>query len=45
MRILVIDQAPRTAKSQPPCDVAAIETLLNGYASPGTKVETGFPDD
>src|ERR1700730_12333241 len=45
MRILVIDQAPRTAKSQPPYDVAAIERLLNGYASPGTKVEIGFPDD
>jgi hypothetical protein len=45
MRILVIDQAPRTAKSQPPYDVAAIETLLNSYASPGTKVEIGFPDD
>jgi DNA-binding transcriptional ArsR family regulator len=45
MRILVIDQAPRTAKSQPPYDVAAIEALLNGYASPGTKVEIGFPDD
>ena len=45
MRILVIDQAPRTAKSQPPYDVAAIEALLNSYASPGTKVEIGFPDD
>src|SRR5476651_1507464 len=45
MRILVIDQAPRTAKSQPPYDVAAIEALLNGYASPGTKIEIGFPDD
>src|SRR6202451_728904 len=45
MRILVIDQAPRTAKSQPPYDVAAIERLLNGYASLGTKVENGFPDD
>ncbi len=45
MRILVVDQAPRTAKSQPPYDVAAIEKLLNGYASPGTKVEIGFPDD
>lgn len=45
MRILVIDQAPRTAKSQPPYDVAAIEKLLNSYASPGTKVEIGFPDD
>jgi Asp/Glu/hydantoin racemase len=45
MRILVIDQAPRTAKSQPPYDVAAIERLLNSYASPGTQVEIGFPDD
>jgi hypothetical protein len=45
MRILVIDQAPRTAKSQAPYDVAAIEALLNSYASPGTKVEIGFPDD
>src|SRR5436309_6522168 len=45
MRILVIDQAPRTAKSQPPYDVAAIEKLLNGYASPSTQIEIGFPDD
>ena len=45
MRILVIDQAPRTAKSQPPYDVTAIEKLLNSYASPGTEVEIGFPDD
>jgi Asp/Glu/hydantoin racemase len=45
VRILVIDQAPRTPQSQPPYDVAAIEKLLNGYASAGTKVEIGFPDD
>jgi Asp/Glu/hydantoin racemase len=45
VRILFVDQAPRTEKSQPPYDVAAIERLLNGYASPGTKVEIGFPDD
>jgi Asp/Glu/hydantoin racemase len=45
MRILVVDQAPRTEKSRPPYDVAAIEKMLNGYASPGTKVEIGFPDD
>src|SRR6266699_7105657 len=44
MRILVIDQAPRSEKSQP-YDVAAIEKLLNSYASPGTKIEIGFPDD
>jgi Asp/Glu/hydantoin racemase len=45
VRILFVDQAPRTEKSQPPYDVAAIERLLNSYASPGTKVEIGFPDD
>jgi Asp/Glu/hydantoin racemase len=45
MRILFVDQAPRTPKSQPPYDVAAIEELLNSYASPGSKVEIGFPDD
>src|SRR5882757_9459431 len=45
MKILFVDQAPRTEKSQPPYDVAAIEKLLNGYASPGTKIEIGFPDD
>ncbi len=45
MRILFVDQAPRTERSQPPYDVAAIEKMLNGYASPGTKVEIGFPDD
>jgi Asp/Glu/hydantoin racemase len=45
MRILVIDQAPRSEKSQPPYDVAAIQKMLNGYANPGTTVEIGFPDD
>src|SRR2546423_9869197 len=45
MRILVVDQQPRTEKSVQPYDVAAIETLLNSYASPGTQVEIGFPDD
>jgi Asp/Glu/hydantoin racemase len=45
MRILFVDQAPRTEKSQPPYDVTAIETLLNSYASPGTRIEIGFPDD
>src|SRR3974390_1802187 len=44
MRILVIDQAPQTEGSQP-YDVAAIERLLNSYASTGTKVEIGFPDN
>ena len=45
MRILFVDQQPRTEKSVQPYDVAAIEKLLNSYASPGTKVEIGFPDD
>jgi Asp/Glu/hydantoin racemase len=45
MRILFVDQQPRTEKSVQPYDVAAITTLLNSYASPGTQVEIGFPDD
>src|SRR5205807_10140819 len=45
MRILFVDQQPRTEKSVQPYDVAAIETLLNSYASAGTQVEIGFPDD
>src|SRR5438477_2257925 len=45
MRILFVDQQPRTEKSVQPYDVAAIEKLLNSYASPGTRVEIGFPDD
>lgn len=44
MRILFINQAPRTAKSQPPYDVAEIEAQLNSYATAGTKVEIGFPE-
>jgi Asp/Glu/hydantoin racemase len=45
MRILFVDQQPRTEKSVQPYDVGKIEALLNSYASPGTKVEIGFPDD
>src|SRR5436190_22595704 len=45
MRILFVDQQPRTEKSKQPYDVAAITQLLNSYASPGTTVEIGFPDD
>jgi Asp/Glu/hydantoin racemase len=45
MRILFVDQQPRTEKSVQPYDVAAITKLLNSYASPGTSVEIGFPDD
>ena len=45
MRILFVDQQPRTEKSVQPYDIAQIEALLNSYASPGTKVEIGYPDD
>jgi len=45
MRILFVDQQPRTEKSVQPYDVSAITKLLNSYASPGTQVEIGFPDD
>jgi allantoin racemase len=45
MRILLLNQAPRTATRHPAYDVEAVETLVNSYASPGTKIELGFPDD
>jgi Asp/Glu/hydantoin racemase len=41
IRILFLNQAPKN----PAYDVANIEVQLNSYASPGTKVEIGFPDD
>jgi Asp/Glu/hydantoin racemase len=45
MRILFVDQSPRSETKKPPYQVEAIEKQLNSYASPGTKVEIGFPDD
>jgi Asp/Glu/hydantoin racemase len=45
IRILVIDQAPRNETKRPPYQVEAIEEKLNSYASAGTTVEIGFPDD
>jgi allantoin racemase len=45
MRILMLNQAPMTAKRRPSYDVEEIEELVNSYASPGTKIEIGFPDD
>jgi len=45
MKILFLNQAPRKADKGPPYDVARIEAQLNSYASPGTKIEIGFPDD
>jgi Asp/Glu/hydantoin racemase len=41
IRILFLNQAPKNQAY----DVANIEAQLNSYASPGTKVEIGFPDD
>jgi len=45
MRILMLNQAPMTEKRHPAYDVEAVETLVNSYASPGTKIDIGFPDD
>jgi Asp/Glu/hydantoin racemase len=42
MRILFLNQAPQKSAHYDP---AKIEAKLNSYASPGTKVEVGFPDD
>ena len=45
MRILLVNQAPMTERRRPAYDVEAVEALANSYASPGTKIEIGFPDD
>ena len=45
MKILFLNQAPRKGDKGPPYEVEKIEAQLNSYASPGTKVEIGFPDD
>jgi Asp/Glu/hydantoin racemase len=42
MRILFLNQAPVRSTHYDPTE---IEAQLNTYASPGTKVEIGFPDD
>jgi Asp/Glu/hydantoin racemase len=42
MRIMFLNQAPRRSAHYDP---ATIEAQLNSYASPGTKVAIGFPDD
>jgi Asp/Glu/hydantoin racemase len=34
-----------TARRGPAYEVEAVETLVNSYASPGTKIDIGFPDD
>ena len=45
MRILLLNQAPRTSSRGPAYDVDAVTRLANSYASPGTKIEIGFPDN
>jgi Asp/Glu/hydantoin racemase len=46
MRILFLNQAPKGPNNNKAhYDVEQIEALLNRYASPGTKVEIGFPDN
>jgi Asp/Glu/hydantoin racemase len=45
MRILMLNQAPRAANKHPHYDVETVDALVNSYASPGTKIEIGFPDD
>lgn len=46
MRIMMLNQAPKKTKGDAPhYQSARIEELLNGYASPGTKIELHFPDD
>ena len=45
MRIMLLNQAPRTASRGPAYDVEPIERLVNSYASPGTRIEIGFPDN
>ncbi|MFM1816079.1 MAG: hypothetical protein RLZ98_2774 [Pseudomonadota bacterium] len=42
MKILFLNKAPRKGAHY---DVERIEALLNSYASAGTKIEIGFPDD
>jgi Asp/Glu/hydantoin racemase len=48
MRILFLNQAPRSPKGGSEgvgYNVDKVEKQLNSYASAGTKVEVGFPDD
>jgi Asp/Glu/hydantoin racemase len=46
MRIMFLNQSSRGSENKKPnYDVERIEALLNEYASPGTKIEIGFPDD
>ena len=44
IKILFINQSPKTDKRGPAYDTPEIENLLNTYASPGTRIDIGFPD-
>ena len=47
MRILFLNQSPHppSGDSGVGYNVAKVEKQLNSYATPGTKIEVGFPDD
>ncbi|MGV6872392.1 aspartate/glutamate racemase family protein [Pseudochelatococcus sp. B33] len=45
MRILVVNQSPARVGRKEIYDVEEVTRLLNSYASPGTRVEIGFPED
>ncbi len=45
MRILMLNQTPRRKDKRSDAELARIVALVNSYASPGTKIEIGFPDD
>jgi Asp/Glu/hydantoin racemase len=45
IRILFLDHAPRKQTADRLYDPTPIERMLNSYASPGTTIELGFPDN
>jgi Asp/Glu/hydantoin racemase len=45
MRILFVNQSPALKDRKELYDVEEVTKLLNSYASPGTTVEIGFPED
>ncbi len=45
IRILFLDHAPHKQSADRLYDPTPIERLLNSYASPGTKIEIGYPDN
>jgi allantoin racemase len=45
MRILMLNQAPMTGKRRPHYDIEGVTEQLKTYASPGTTIDLGFPDN